>query len=267
MNSLLTLLDDIATTLDDVAVMTKVAIKKTSTLMSDDLAVNAGVINGVAANREIPIITKIFLGSLINKIFAIASILFIDYLYSPLVHHLLFFGGIYLCYEGAHKVVEKIKNKKNKNEDKKTEKQRIKGAIITDLVLSFEIITMAKSSIKGDYLDVVISLCIVGLLASILIYGLVAVIIKIDDFGLFLLQKGNPKMGNAFIQLMPKLMKLLGFVGTTAMFLVGGSIVIHYFHLNYYTNQILQDLVVGSFSGLLAISLITLFSKVKKLLL
>ena len=171
MNSLLTLLDDIATTLDDVAVMTKVAIKKTSTLMSDDLAVNAGVINGVEASREIPIVTKIFFGSLINKVIAIGSILLIDYLYSPLVNHLLFIGGIYLCFEGAHKVVEKIKNKKDAKNSKasKTEKERIKGAIITDLVLSFEIITMAKSSMSGDYLGVVLSLCLVGLLASILI--------------------------------------------------------------------------------------------------
>ncbi len=263
MNSLLTLLDDIATTLDDVAVMTKVAIKKTSTLMSDDLAVNAGVINGVEANREIPIVTKIFLGSLINKVLAIGSILLIDYLYSPLVNHLLFIGGIYLCYEGAHKVVEKIKNRKKKNQNKevKTEKERIKGAIITDLVLSFEIITMAKSSMQGDYLDVVISLCVVGLLASILIYGLVAIIIKIDDFGLFLVNKGNPKIGNMFIQLMPKLMKFLGVIGTTAMFLVGGSIVIHYFHFDYITNHILQDLIIGIVAGMMAISLTTLVKK------
>lgn len=263
MNSLLTLLDDIAATMDDVAVMTKVAIKKTSTLMSDDLAVNAGVINGVGANRELPIVWKIFVGSLVNKVIAIGGILLLHYLYPPLINHLLLLGGLYLCYEGAHKVVEKISNKNNEaKKESKTESARIKGAIITDLVLSFEIITMAKSEVTGDFLSIILTLSLVGLAASVLIYGLVAIIIKIDDFGVLLVEKGNTKSGQFFINSMPYIMKGLAIIGTVAMFLVGGSLIGHYFHLNYILPIIIQDLGLGIIGGGLTIFLTFLPKKI-----
>ena len=262
MNSLLTLLDDIAATMDDVAIMTKVAIKKTSTLMSDDLAVNAGVINGVQANRELPIVWKIFVGSLVNKVVAIGGILLLHYLYPPLINHLLFLGGLYLCYEGAHKVVDKFFSKdKDTKKENKSESARIKGAIITDLVLSFEIITMAKSEVSGDFLTIILTLSLVGLAASFLIYGLVAIIIKVDDFGVILVEKGSTKLGQFFINSMPYIMKGLGVIGTVAMFLVGGSLIGHYFHLRYILPTIIQDLGLGIIGGGLIISLTLLLKR------
>ena len=142
MFSLLTLLDDIAATLDDVAVMTKVAIKKTSALMSDDLAVNAGVVTGANPDRELPIVKAIFVGSLLNKVYCILGVFILMAVYPPALKVILFIGGLYLCFEGAHKVIEKIFHKKKldaKVNQTVPEKVKIKGAVRTDLVLSIEI--------------------------------------------------------------------------------------------------------------------------------
>ncbi|MCP4914072.1 MAG: DUF808 domain-containing protein [Oligoflexia bacterium] len=269
MFSLLSLLDDIATTLDDVAIMSKVAIKKTSALMSDDLAVNAGVVHGVNPDRELPIVWQIFLGSLYNKVYSILGVLLLMWAYPPILTVILLIGGLYLSYEGAHKVVEKLFAKKNLHKPKipLTEKQKIKGAVTTDLILSIEIIVIAESSIQGSFLNQTLTLCLVGLLASVLIYGLVAFLVKIDDFGLYLVEKGNVKIGNSIVQTMPYFMKGLGIVGTTAMFLVGGGIVAHTFHLHEYINEHLQNLIIGILVGLVTLPIVSFASKIKNRLL
>lgn len=263
MFSLLSLLDDIATTLDDVAVMTKVAIQKTSVLMSDDLAVNAGVVTGTSADRELPIVKAIFWGSLLNKVYCIIGVLALMAIYSPVLKVILFLGGLFLSYEGAHKVIEKIFHKEFAKEQRKqiSEKEKIKGAVRTDLVLSIEIILIAKESMTGSYLNQVVSLIFVGLLASILIYGLVAILVKVDDFGLFLVRKKYEKIGMAFVNTMPYMMKLLGIVGTIAMFLVGGGIISHTFHLPLIVPELLQNLLLGIIAGLALTGLL----KIKKL--
>ncbi len=269
MFSLLSLLDDVASTLDDVAFMTQLAIKKTSALMSDDLAVNAGVIDGVAPNRELKMVKSIFLGSLINKVYAISGVVFFAWLYPPFISAVMLIGGLYLSYEGVHKISEKLFSSKKDHKSKLKnidENLKIKGAVRTDLILSIEIIVIAKSTITGALGSQVLVLSTVGLLASFLIYGLVALIVKIDDFGLYLIKKKYKKLGLFFVRSMPYIMKFLGFVGTTAMLLVGGGIIVHIFHIKKYTNEHLQNLILGLASGLLVYLTLKIFSKIGKAL-
>jgi predicted DNA repair protein MutK len=262
MFSLLSLLDDIASTLDDIAIMTKVAIKDTTALMSDDLAVNTAVVHGVNADKELPMVWKIFVGSLLNKVYCILGVLILMATYPPLLKVILVFGGIYLSYEGAHKVFEKLFHKEEGKAKRisATVEQRVKGAIRTDLILSIEIIVIAHSGMKGTLLNQTLSLCVVGVLVSIIIYGLVAILVKIDDFGLILVNKGYKKFGNFLVQSMPVTMKGLGVVGTIAMFLVGGGIITHIFHLPVVTIEIVQNFVIGIIVGSIAVGIISLKS-------
>lgn len=269
MFSLLSLLDDIATTLDDVALMSKLAIKKTSALMSDDLAVNAGVIDGVEPNRELPMVKAIFWGSLLNKVYCISGVLLFMKVFPPAITFVMFLGGLYLSYEGVHKIIEKLFHKKKAKEEGRsskviTEEEKVRGAVRTDLILSIEIIVIAKSTLSGPFLTQLLVLIAVGLLASVLIYGLVALIVKIDDLGLYLLKKGSSSVGSFLVRSMPYTMKILGVVGTVAMLLVGGGIVAHIFHLPYYLNEHLQNLSLGFIVGLLVLLFVTLGSKIFK---
>lgn len=269
MFSLLSLLDDVAATLDDVAVMTKIAMKKTSALMSDDLAVNAGVVQGVDPDRELPIVKKIFFGSLINKVYSIGGILALSAVYPPIIKVILFIGGMYLSYEGVHKIFEKLSQRKETKEVKKSklkavdEKVKIKGAVRTDLILSIEIIVIAKNSLTGPMMNQVLSLIAVGIGASIIIYGLVAFLVKIDDFGLWLIEKDYKKIGLSMVRSMPYMMKGLGILGTTAMLLVGGGIVSHTFHLQQYVPELLQNLILGFIAGGIVLIPISFFTKKK----
>ena len=264
MVSLLTLLDDIATTLDDVAVMSKVAMQKTSALMSDDLAVNAGVVDGVSPDRELPMVKAIFIGSLLNKFYCIVGVLVLMAVYPPLLNVIMVIGGLYLSYEGVHKIVEKLfhSNEKTK-QDRKTipEKEKVKGAIRTDLILSIEIIVIAKSTLSGDFLTQVLTLIAVGLAASIIIYGLVAAVVKIDDLGLSLMKKGFKRVGSSLVRIMPYTMKGLGVIGTVAMLLVGGGILAHTFHLPLYTNEHVQNCLIGLVAGAVCVGLMELKNK------
>ena len=238
--------------------MTKVAMKKTSALMSDDLAVNAGVVKGVTPDQELPIVKAIFLGSLLNKVIAIGGLFLLIYLYPPLIKVVLFLGGVYLSYEGTHKVIEKLFSSGPAIKKKVlTPEQKIKGAVRTDLILSIEIIVLAKSAIKGPLLNQFITLCVVGLGASVIIYGLVAFLVKVDDFGLFLISKDFKRSGKALVYSMPYFMKGLGMVGTTAMFLVGGGIITHLFHIKTIGPEFLTNLVIGIFLGLIAVGLLS----------
>jgi predicted DNA repair protein MutK len=260
--SLLALLDDVAAVMDDVGLMTKIAIKKTSGVMSDDLAVNANQVDGVEPSRELPIVWSIFKGSLLNKVIALTLILSIDYFYSPLNTVILICGGLFLSYEGMHKVVDYFLKKKSEDSQKEfSEKQRIKGAIRTDFVLSVEIIVLAKSFISGERLETFLTLCIVALLASVIIYGLVAIIVKIDDFGSYLALKGYKKIGLSLLNSMPIFMKCLSVVGTIAMFLVAGGIFTHSFHIKLLPLEAAQNLIFGIISGLITYFLVSIFNK------
>ncbi|HHE0451294.1 TPA: DUF808 domain-containing protein [Vibrio parahaemolyticus] len=242
--SLLTLLDDIAAVLDDVALMSKMAAKKTAGVLGDDLALNAQQVSGVASEREIPVVWAVAKGSFKNKLILVPSALLISAIIPWLIMPLLLIGGLFLCFEGAEKVLEKLFPHSHPHEEKEElvdsgesledyEKRKVTGAIRTDFILSAEIIVIALGTVTGASL--VTQILVVSLIAVIMtigVYGLVAGIVKLDDLGFYLeiRSKGKgwmAKVGSALVAFAPKLMKLLTIVGTAAMFLVGGGIVVH----------------------------------------
>lgn len=242
---LLALLDDIASLLDDVATMTKVASKKTAAVIGDDLALNANQLSGTSAARELPVVAAVAKGSLINKLILIPSALLITALVPFLIKPLLMIGGAFLCYEGTEKILHKfLPTKKTRPEDRlpahddpsRLERERIKGAVVTDFILSAEILVIALGAAAGASLPVqALALSVIGLGMTVLVYGSVALIVKADDLGLFLqTMRGQTAVirllravGRGIILGAPKLMKLLSFLGTAAMFLVGGEIIAH----------------------------------------
>jgi predicted DNA repair protein MutK len=243
--SLLSLLDDIATLLDDVSVMTKVAAKKTATLVADDLAVNADQVTGISAKRELAVIWAVAKGATLNKIILIPAALLISAFIPWAIVPLLMLGGGFLCYEGAHKVHHKLFHKESDKQEKEQlkkafrdpkvdlvafEKKKIKGAIRTDFILSAEIIVIALGSVTAATLSVQLGVLVaISALVVLVVYGLVAGIVKIDDLGIRLSERGGGigRFGEWLIDASPVLMKGLGIVGTLAMFLVGGGIFSH----------------------------------------
>ncbi|HAS26045.1 MAG TPA: DUF808 domain-containing protein [Vibrio sp.] len=242
--SLLTLLDDIATVLDDVALMSKVAAKKTAGVLGDDLALNAQQVSGVSAEREIPVVWAVAKGSFKNKLILVPAALLISAFIPWLIMPLLLIGGLFLCFEGAEKILEKLfphsHQDDEKGEDTNTgesieeyEKRKVAGAIRTDFILSAEIIVIALGTVTGT--SIVTQILVVSLIAVVMtigVYGLVAGIVKLDDLGFYLQRTSNgstikTQLGNGLVAFAPKLMKTLAVVGTAAMFLVGGGIVVH----------------------------------------
>lgn len=245
--SLLALLDDITAVLDDVASMTKLATKKTAGVLTDDLAVNAQQVVGVQASREIPVVWSVAKGSFINKLLIIPAALLINAFAPWLMVVLLIIGGAYLCFEGAEKIHHTLFHK---NSDKqkalldetgevitdemiqKMEKDKIKGAIRTDFILSAEIIVITLHTVADYSLTIqIMTLLSIAVLITVGVYGLVAGIIKMDDLGYWMMKNAKAaslkaKAGLMLINAAPYLMKILGFIGTVAMFLVGGGIII-----------------------------------------
>lgn len=265
-SSLLALIDEIAATLDDVAVLTKIAAKKTSGVLGDDLALNAQQVAGVSADREIPVVLAVAKGSAINKIILVPAALLISQFANWLIVPLLLLGGGFLCFEGFEKIYEKIFQK---NSDKKAaeisevtdlvafEKEKIKGAVRTDFILSAEIVVITLGTVALETLArQAMVLSGISLLMTVGVYGLVAGIVKLDDLGLHLSKEGQPQVkksiGAGLLTFAPLLMKFLGIAGTIAMFLVGGGIVTHntpaIHHLQQNLNGFLSmgiDLVAG----------------------
>lgn len=244
--SLLALLDDITSILDDVALMTKVAAKKTAGVLGDDLALNARQVSGVVAERELPVVWAVAKGSLVNKMILIPAALVISTLAPALIGPLLMVGGAYLCFEGADKLFHKFLHSSAETEEElpkaearpesgpNLEKLKIKGAIRTDFVLSAEIIVIALGTVPATASLALRAgvLSLIGLLMTAGVYGLVAGIVKLDDLGFWLLRKKEASrlrrtMGSALVAAAPRLMRVLTVVGTAAMFLVGGGILSH----------------------------------------
>lgn len=244
--SLLALLDDITSILDDVALMTKVAAQKTTSVLGDDLALNAQQVSGVAADRELPVVWSVAKGSLVNKLILIPIALIISAVMPSLIRPLLMVGGSYLCFEGAEKLFHKFLHPNEASitdepaaslsepERKALEKRKIRGAIRTDFVLSTEIIVIALGTLpQGAPLALRAGvLCLIGLLMTAFVYGIVAAIVKLDDLGFWLLRTKKPsplrqKLGNILVGSAPWLMRVLAVAGTAAMFLVGGGILVH----------------------------------------
>ena len=251
--SLLALLDDIATILDDVSVLTKVAAKKTAGVLGDDLALNAQQVSGVDASRELPVVWAVAKGSFVNKVILVPAALAISYFAPWAITPLLMVGGAFLCFEGAEKLAHKFfhseEDESHNNAmqaaiaDEKVdlvalEKDKIKGAIRTDFILSAEIIVIALGSAKAagaSFTNQCLVVILIALIMTVGVYGLVAGIVKLDDAGLHLmLTKGSSfyrqlqrKLGEGLLAFAPKLMRFLSIAGTAAMFLVGGSIIGH----------------------------------------
>lgn len=259
--SLLTLLDDIATVLDDVAVMSKVAAKKTAGVLGDDLALNAQQVSGVAAEREIPVVWAVAKGSFRNKLILVPAALIISSIAPWLIMPLLLLGGLFLCFEGAEKVLEKLFHSQHEKKPEEAmeelsqlnveeyEQKKIKGAIRTDFILSAEIIVIALGTVQGK--EMLTQIVVVSLIAVIMtagVYGLVAGIVKLDDLGFYLERKSKgeglrARLGSALVSFAPKLMKGLTVVGTAAMFLVGGGIVVHNVPvIHHWIEPVLMDL-------------------------
>lgn len=249
---LLALLDDVATLLDDVAVLSKVAAKKTAGVLGDDLALNAEQVSGVKAEREIPVVWAVAKGSAKNKLILVPAALLISAVIPWLVVPLLMLGGGYLCYEGFEKLAHKLTGDKAAQQrehqlkiqalaDPKLdvvafEKNKIKGAIRTDFILSAEIVVITLGTVKQQpFVQQVVVVSLIAALITVVVYGVVAAIVKLDDAGLYLLHadKGSLAgrfkvwLGGAVLAFCPYLMKTLAVVGTLAMFLVGGGILAH----------------------------------------
>ncbi|MDI3205858.1 DUF808 domain-containing protein [Pseudomonas shahriarae] len=246
-SSLLVLIDDIAAVLDDVALMTKMAAKKTAGVLGDDLALNAQQVSGVRAEREIPVVWAVAKGSFINKLILVPTALLISAFAPWAVTPLLMLGGAYLCFEGFEKLAHKFLHSKAEDQaehaqlvaavaDPATdlvafEKDKIKGAIRTDFILSAEIIAITLGTVAdAPLMQQVIVLSGIALVMTIGVYGLVAGIVKLDDLGLWMSQKPGQlvrDIGNGLLRTAPYMMKGLSVIGTAAMFMVGGGILTH----------------------------------------
>lgn len=295
--SLLTLLDDIATVLDDVALMSKVAAKKTAGVLGDDLALNAQQVSGVSAEREIPVVWAVAKGSFKNKLILVPTALLISAFIPWLIMPLLLIGGLFLCFEGAEKILEKLfphsHQDDEKGEDTSTgesieeyEKRKVAGAIRTDFILSAEIIVIALGTVTGT--SIVTQILVVSLIAVVMtigVYGLVAGIVKLDDLGFYLQRTSDgstikTQLGNGLVAFAPKLMKTLAVVGTAAMFLVGGGIVVHNVPaIHHLIEPIIMDFsghtiatavvptllngVIGVLAGLIVVAVWTVIGKIR----
>jgi len=244
--SLFALLDDIASLLDDVAVLTKVAAKKTAGVLGDDLALNAQQVTGVSANRELPVVWAVAKGSLVNKAILVPAALAISAWLPWAITPLMMIGGAFLCYEGVEKLAHRFLHSRDEDEQRKAErvkaladekgdmvaweKDNVKGAIRTDFILSAEIIVLSLGVVSSaPFLNQVTALVVIALAMTVFVYGLVAGIVKLDDLGLYLSNKGAAlaAIGRGLLVAAPWLMKFLSVAGTAAMFLVGGGILVH----------------------------------------
>lgn len=272
------LLDDIAMLADDVAVASKVATQKTAAILGDDLAVNAQKATGFDQSRELAIIWAITKGSLKNKAIILPIAFILTAVAPSLIIYILMLGALYLLYEGTEKIEEYLFHKKHeeKNEEllhstKETileiEKQKIKSAVFTDFILSIEIVVIALSAVAAKpFMVQVTSTVIVALIATFGVYGLVAMIVRMDNVGFWLIEKNHIKSGNALIGAMPKLIKTLTVVGTIAMILVGGGILAHhveFFHHFFLEGvpAIINDLVIGLVIGAIVLLVVKIFKR------
>ncbi|WP_417552706.1 DUF808 domain-containing protein [Marinomonas fungiae] len=239
--NLLALIDDIASLLDDIALMSKVAAKKTGAVLGDDLALNAQQVTGVSADRELPVVWAVAKGSLINKLILVPLALLISAFAPWLITPLLMIGGLYLCFEGFEKILHSLTHKKEHSDQLNLpegtdlvayEKDKIKGAIRTDFILSAEIVVIALGTVQSAaFVSQVLVVSLIAIVMTVGVYALVAGIVKLDDLGLYLSKKHQDgllnTLGMGLVTFAPKLMKTLSIVGTIAMFLVGGGIIAH----------------------------------------
>lgn len=297
-SSFFALFDDIATMLDDVAAMTKVAARKTAGVLGDDLALNAQQVTGVSANRELPVVWAVAKGSLVNKAILVPAALLISTFAPWAITPLMMIGGAFLCFEGVEKLAHKFLHADESNQEKEQraaavrdenvdmvafEKEKIKGAVRTDFILSAEIIVISLGAVANAELPTRIAVLVaIALLMTVGVYGLVAAIVKLDDLGLHL-SGGKPEggglrgwLGRALLRGTPWLMKGLSIAGTAAMFLVGGGILVHaipalHHFIEPYSGgfwggllAMLFNAAVGIVTGALVLAVVELVKKLRK---
>lgn len=277
--------DDIAMLLDDAAAMSKVAAKKTAGILGDDLAVSAQKASGFAAARELPVLWAITKGSFINKLIILPLAFLLSAFVPWIIIPILMLGGVYLAYEGAEKVLEYFvhhETKKSSTHEHKTkeeileiEKVKVKSAIFTDFILSVEIVIMALSTVVEQTLSIqIIAVTFVAFLATVGVYGTVALLVRMDDFGFKLIDIAKDtkpflkKIGQTLVSALPKVIRVLTFLGTIAMFLVAGGIFVHNVHqlheMLHFMPAIVGELLVGSIIGGIAVFFHQLFLKLRK---
>ena len=293
--SLFTLLDDIASVLDDVSILTKLAAKKTAGVLGDDLALNAQQVTGVKANREIPVVWSVAKGSAVNKAILVPAALAISAWLPWAVTPLMMIGGAFLCFEGVEKLAHRFLHSKQEDEQHHAEhlqhladpnadvaaleRDKVKGAIRTDFILSAEIIVLSLGVVSGQpFLQQVMVLVAIAAAMTVGVYGLVAGIVKLDDLGLWLTQKGQAlaAVGRGILYAAPWLMKLLSVAGTAAMFLVGGGILVHSIPALHHAVEglapegwvgaivtALANAGVGIIPGAIVLGAVTLFNKLR----
>lgn len=291
------ILDDIAALMDDVAVTSKIATQKTAGILGDDLAVNAEKATGFLSSRELPVLWAITKGSFINKLIILPIVFLLNWLYPPAINYVLILGGLYLAFEGVekiieflfhrdkkgHEVVEEVEEKNTNSEE--TEKAKIKSAITTDFILSIEIVIIALGTVLEEshpFITQILVTSLVAFIATVGVYGIVALIVRMDDAGFKLIRKSNDKgvigkLGHLLVKALPIVIKALGVIGTIALIMVAGGIFAHrieYFHhiLPSWSSDkmltVLKELILGLAGGLLAVAVFTigkaLFSLVKR---
>ena len=283
------ILDDIAALMDDVAMTSKLATKKTAGILGDDLAVNAEKATGFLASREIPVLWAITKGSFINKLIILPVVFVLNWLYPPAIKAALIIGGVYLAYEGVEKIIEYLFHRAKKGEEvikesrleednENSEKAKVSSAIKTDFILSLEIVIIALGTAmekEHPLITQIISVSIVAVLATIGVYGIVALIVRMDDAGFYLMRKSDNKgfmssLGGILIKALPLVIKGLAVLGTIALILVSGGIFIHnieYIHhlIPHSIPSTVAEFGVGIAFGLVAVLLMMGFKKVKGL--
>jgi len=297
--NLLALLDDITTVLDDVAVLSKVAAKKTAGVLGDDLALNAQQVTGVTADRELPVVWAVFKGSVLNKVILVPAALAISAFIPWAVVPLLMVGGAFLCFEGFEKLAHKFLHSKDEDDahhDELTtalsdpsvdlvafEKEKIKGAVRTDFILSAEIVAITLGTVSTQpFMTQVVVVSGIAAVMTIGVYGLVGGIVKLDDLGLYMTKRAGAAtqaVGRAILAAAPWLMKFLSVAGTAAMFLVGGGILVHGVPALHHAVQhvveaaggsvgwlveALANAAVGVVAGGIVVAVVTVVSKLRK---
>tara|TARA_R110002126_G_scaffold266676_4_gene410020 strand:+ start:553 stop:1425 length:873 start_codon:yes stop_codon:yes gene_type:complete len=278
------ILDDVAALLDDVAAMSKIATKKTAGILGDDLAVNAEKASGFVSKRELPVLWAITKGSLLNKIIILPIAFLLSAFLPWAVTMVLVLGGVYLAFEGAEKIYEIFVPHEHahaiaeieeisKEEILEMEKTKVKSAILTDFILSIEIVIIALGSVINEPLEIQIAVVsVVALLATVGVYGIVALIVRMDEFGFRLINLNkeddsiSDKIGHFFVHALPKVIKALSVIGTIALLLVSGGIFVHnidfFHHLLPNVPGILVEFIVGLAIGSMALLLFMAFKKV-----
>jgi len=279
------ILDDIAALMDDVALTAKIATRKTAGILGDDLAVNAEKATGFVSSRELPVLWSITKGSLVNKAIIVPIALVLNAFFPAAIAVVLVLGGFYLAYEGVEKIVEFIFHRPDpahkatvvqpavaKQDEAGAEKAKIKSAVTTDFILSVEIVIIALGTVAAENLMIqIVTVSIVAILATVGVYGIVAIIVRMDDTGFKLIKRSEDKgffatLGHFLVKALPVIIKILGVVGTIALILVSGGIFvhnIHFFHdLMPNIPSIIKEFILGLLAGLLAVGVATLGKKV-----